>query len=140
MQKQRSHMFVSLHQHLPGSSDDVSPNPFLFKQHTLTRQVLMHEKTCVIPIFAIMCVPFIILHDANNTNQVSKLVVFGILRKHGLILHLRRIFYIKVWFVVKIADFIFIKCAAHTDHYLGTPLAPIQQKKYNAMLPVKYGR
>ena len=59
MQKQRSHMFVSLHQHLPGPSDDVSPNHFVFKQHPPTQQVLMHEKTCVNPIFAIMCVPLL---------------------------------------------------------------------------------
>ena len=136
MQKQRTHMFVSLHQHLPGPSEDVSPNRFVFKQHSLTWQVLMHEKTCVIPIFAMTCVPFITLHEANNKDKVSKLVVSGILRKHGLILHLRGIFYIKAWFVVKRHDFIFIKCAAFPGHYLGIPLAPIQRRKYNAMLPV----
>ena len=135
MQKQRSHMFVLLHRHLPGPSDDVYPNHFVFKQHPPTQQVLMHEKTCDPYICNNVC-PFIILHEANNTNQVSKLVAYGILRKHGLILHLCGIFYIKAWFVVKRYDFIFIKCAAFPGHYLGTPLAPIQQKKYNAMLPV----
>ena len=46
-------MFVSLHLHLRGPSEDVlitRPIGLVFKQYPRDQQMLTHEKTCVIPI------------------------------------------------------------------------------------------
>ena len=45
-------MFVSLHKHLPGPSDDVEHSALCSNSILGTRQMLMHEKTCVIPILS----------------------------------------------------------------------------------------